>query len=111
MARVFNVGDYKNKITFIERTEGQDDYGELIDIWKSFKTTWASKEPILGKEFYASLTTDNKVEVKFNMRYLKGVTSEMRIQHGSNIYEIIGPPVDVKSTHKELLCYCRQVRE
>lgn len=111
MARNFNPGNYNKKVSFLHRVLDQDDYGEPVDAWKVFKTVWASKEPILGKEFFAALTTDNKVEVKINMRFTKGITSEMRIQHGTEIYEIIGPPIDVKSQHKELLCYCRLVTE
>lgn len=111
MARKFNPGSFNKKISFLQRYKGQDDYGEPIDEWRLYKTVWASKEPILGKEFFSALTTENKVEVKFNMRYTNGITSEMRIQHGNEIYEIIGPPIDVKSMHKELLCYCKQVKE
>ena len=84
--------------------------GEVIDTWTIFKTVYASKEPILGNEFFSALTTENKVEVKFNMRYTSEITSEMRIQHGLEVYEIVGPPIDVKSMHKELICYCRLVK-
>lgn len=111
MARIFNPGNFNKKVCFLQRDKGQDDYGDLIDEWKVFKTVWASKEPILGNEFFTALTTESKVEVKFNMRFTKGITSEMRIQHGSEIYEIIGPPIDVKSMNKELLCYCRLVKK
>lgn len=110
MARQFNPGNYRFKINVLKHVKGQDDYGEPIDSWEVFKTVSASKEPILGNEFFTALTTDSKVEVKFNMRFFPGVTSEMRIQQGVDIYEIIGPPIDVKSMHKELLCYCRLVK-
>lgn len=110
MARQFNPGNYRFKVTILEHKKGQDDYGELIDSWEVFKTVYASKEPILGYEFFTALTTESKVEVKFNMRFFVGVSSEMRIQYDNEIYEIIGPPIDVKSMHKELLCYCRLVK-
>ena len=50
-----------------------------------------------------------KVEVKFNMRYIEGITSEMRIKHGLEIYEILSA-VNVKSLNRELLCYCKLVK-
>ncbi len=102
--------DYRHKIDFLQRESGRDDYGEPVDTWKPFKEgIWASKDPLLGNEFFAALTTDNKVEVKFNMRYIEGITSEMRIKHGLEIYEILSA-VNVKSLNRELLCYCKLVK-
>lgn len=102
--------DYRHKIDFLQRAVGQDDYGEPIDTWTSFKAgVWASKEPILGNEYLTSLTTDTKVEVKFNCRYIAGITNDMRIQHGAEVYEILSA-INVKSLNRELLCYCKLVR-
>ncbi|MEY8416671.1 phage head closure protein [Tissierella praeacuta] len=109
--------DYRRKIDFLQRKLDRngkplkDEYGELLEDWELFKgNIWASKDPLLGNEFFTALTADSKVEVKFNMRYIDGVTSEMRIRHGEEIYEIIGSPVNVKSLNRELLCYCRLVK-
>lgn len=103
--------DYRHKIDFLHRVKGRDEYGEPINTWEVFKAgIWASKDPLLGNEYFNALTTDTKVEVKFNMRYIPGITSEMRIKHGNEIYEIIGPPVNVKGLNRELLCYCRLVK-
>ncbi len=109
--------DYRQKIDFIQRRVGENgkplknEYGELVDEWEIFKESiWASKEPLLGNEYFNALTTNTKVEVKLNMRFIHGITSEMRIQHGDEVYEIIGPPINVKSLNRELLCYCRLVK-
>lgn len=103
--------DYRHKIDFLQRASGRDDYGEPSETWEPVKTgIWASKEPLLGNEYFVAFTTDSKVEVKFNMRYIPGITSDMRIKHGNEVYEIIGPPVNVKGLNRELLCYCRLVR-
>jgi SPP1 family predicted phage head-tail adaptor len=102
--------DYRHKIDFLQRITGYDDYGEPIDVWQPFKEgIWASKEPILGNEYFVALTTGTKVEVKFNMRYIPGVTNEMRIQHGEEVYEILSA-INVKSLNRELLCYCKLVK-
>ena len=70
---------------------------------------WASKDPLLGNEYFTALTTDSKVEVKFNMHFIKGVTNEMRIRHGEEVYEILSS-VNVQSLNRELLCYCKLVK-
>ena len=71
---------------------------------------WASKDPLLGNEYFNALATNTKVAVKFNMRYVPGITNDMRIRHGDEIYEILSA-VNVKGLNRELLCYCRLVRE
>ena len=103
-----NPGKYRHKITFLQRVSGQDDYGEPADTWEMFKTTWASKDPLLGNEFFRAQTAETKVEVKFNCRFIPDVTNEMRIQHGDEVYEIMSA-IDVKGLKKELLCYCKKV--
>lgn len=102
--------DYRHKIDLLYKAKGRDEYGEPIEDWKVFTSgIWASKDPLLGNEFFTALTADSKVEVKFNMRYLDGVTNEMRIRHGEEIYEILSA-VNVKGLNRELLCYCRLVK-
>lgn len=102
--------DYRHKIDFLQRVKGRDEYGEPVDEWQIFKAgIWASKDPLLGNEFFAAYTTDSKVEVKFNMRYVPGITNDMRIKHGNDIYEILSA-VNVKGLNRELLCYCRLVK-
>jgi len=103
--------DYRNKIDFLTHSTGQDDYGEPTDIWTNFLTgIWASKDPLLGNEFFTSFTVENRVEVKFNMRFIPGITSTMRIKHNTEVYEIIGTPINVQSLNRELLCYCKLVK-
>ena len=102
--------DYREKIDFLKRSDGFDDFGEPIDNWPPIKSDiWASKEPILGNEFFTALTTDSKVEFKFNCRYTEGITNDMRISHGTEVYEILSA-INVKSLNRELLCYCRLVK-
>lgn len=102
--------DKRQKIQFLKRVTGHDKYGEPYDTWEIVKTVWASKEPILGNEYFASLTTNTKVEVKFNCRYTPGITNTMRIKHGDEMYEILSA-INVKSLNRDLLCYCKLVDE
>lgn len=101
--------DYRHKIDFLHLVKKRDEFGEYIESWDIFKGgIWASKDPLLGNEFFAALTTESKVEVKFNMRYIPGITNEMRIKHNNEVYEILSA-VNVKGLNRELLCYCRLI--
>ncbi|HHX62901.1 MAG TPA: phage head closure protein [Epulopiscium sp.] len=103
-------GKYRHKVTFLHKVKGKDKYGEPFNSWEPFKQgIWASKDPLLGNEYFTALTVDSKVEVKFNMRYIPGITNEMRIEHGEEVYEILSA-VNVKELNRELLCYCRLVK-
>lgn len=102
--------DYRNKIDFLQRVKSYDGYGELTDTWTNFKIgIWASKDPIIGNEYFTALTNESKVEVKFNMRYIEGITDDMRIKHGAEVYEILSS-INVRSLNRELLCYCKLVK-
>jgi SPP1 family predicted phage head-tail adaptor len=105
-----NAGKYRHRIDFLKRSKGRDDYGEPVEVWKSFVSgVWASFDPLLGNEYFTAYTTNSKVEVKYNCRYIKGITNDMRIQHGDEVYEILSA-VNVKGLNRELLCYCRKVK-
>lgn len=106
---MINPGKYDKKINLLVNTKDKDAYGEIIDNWTIHKTVWASKNPLLGNEYFTALTNQTKVEVKFNMRYQADITNEMRIQHGAEVYDILSA-IDVKSEHVETLCYCKLVK-
>lgn len=119
MAKMIEPGKYRHKIDVLEKKKDplnssrheRDVYGELTEAWVVFKSgIWAKKEPIMGKEFFAGLTTDSKVELKIECRYVSGITAEMRIKHGDMVYEIIGEPVNVREENREILMYCQKVK-
>jgi len=110
MGKYFNPGDFRYGIIFLKPPSGTDGYGEPSGDWKQYRVARASKEPLIGRELYTALSADTKVEVKFKTRYMPGVTNDMRIMCGTELYEIISA-VDVDARHKELLCYCRMVKE
>lgn len=103
--------DMRSKITFLEPPSGVDEYGAPNTTWTE-KTTgkniWASKEPLLGNEFFSAQAVNTDVQVKFRCHYLSGIENKMRIKHGSEIYEILSA-INVKSLNRELLCYCKKV--
>lgn len=103
------MADYRHKIVFLESRGGSDKFGEPKDNWKEVTSVWASVSPLLGNELFSALTTDTKVEVKFNCRYIPGITNDMRIQYNGKKYEILSA-INVKELNRELLCYCRLVK-
>lgn len=101
--------DKRAKITFLSPPGTQDDYGEVTGSWTTYKSDiWASKEPILGNEYFSANATQSDVKVKFRCQYISGVTDTMRIQHGAELYQILDA-INVKTLNRILLCYCKKV--
>lgn len=84
---------------------GGDNTQEWIDFISSMR---ASKEPLIGKEYFQASAVQSLVEVKFRTRYRSGITNAMRIYHGNEVYEIISV-VNVQGLNKEMLFYCKLV--
>jgi len=99
-----------NKITIQSPPSGRDSTGQTVKVWNDVRTVWASKDSLIGKEFYAANQTQNSVEVKFRTYFYSGMNNAMRIVHGIDTYEVISvsDPEDLK---KELLWYCKRVKK
>ena len=102
----------RSKITVLQLQAGYDAEGEPINNWQPVEgltDLWASKEPLLGNEFFAAEQALSKVEVKFRTYYVPGVKNEMRVQDDEGIYEILSA-INVKNLNRELLMYCKKVK-
>lgn len=101
--------DMRHKITIKSLSQTQNQYGETSNDWvEVVSNVWSTKEPILGREFFAAEAVQSKVEVKFRTYFLTGIDSSMRIYHGNDIYEILSC-IDPKGQSRELLFYCKKV--
>ena len=104
--------DMRTKITVLQLQSGYNDEGEPNGDWEAvdgLTDLWASKEPLLGNEFFAAEQTQSRVEVKFRTYYVPGVTNEMRVQDSEGTYEILSA-INVKNLNRELLMYCKKVK-
>lgn len=105
--------DMRTKITILQLQSGYDPEGEPTNDWQpvaGLTDLWAAKEPLLGREFFAAEQAQSRVEVKFRTYWVPGVENEMRVQDDEGIYEIVSA-INVKSLNRELLMYCRKVRD
>jgi len=109
MAKLFNAGDLRHRVVIKRQTKKTGASGHRNDKWRTVKSVYAAKYPLIGRELYTALTADVKIEVKYKIRYMSEIDNTMRIYHDKNIYEIIDA-VDVNGLHKEMICYCRLVK-
>lgn len=104
-----NPGEYCHVIVFQSLDEESNSYGEPSDRWTDVLKTRAGIYPISSKEFFASYTVNSELTHKINMRYLPGITADMRIKYGERIFQIKGPPINFQEKNIELQLLCKEL--
>lgn len=87
-----NTGDLRHRI-IIQRLEIMTTpNGFDVEDWVDWKTLWASKNNLSGKEFYTAKTVNEERTVKFRVRYHKDLeeldSKKYRIVHDGRVYNI-----------------------
>ena len=86
------------------KVDGFDQYE-----WTNFLTLWSEKTGLSGRTFYEAKATNSESNVVFRIRYVKGITPDMRILEGDNVYQIVSKPVDKSGKKQELYITCSEV--
>ena len=102
------IGKLRHRVTIQRPADELDPLGAPVG-WIDVATVWASIEPLRGREFWAAQQVNAEQTVKVGIRYRPGVTSAMRVLHGSRIFELVAPPIDPENRHRELVLHCREV--
>ena len=74
--------------------DGQDAIGQPIEAWSNLIADgdgkcWAEIKDISGKEFIAADAENAKVTTRITIRYRAGITAEMRVLHGVDVYNVL----------------------
>lgn len=82
------AGRLNRRITIQTPTEVQDDHGQPIPSWATFRTVWAEVKQQPGKESFDADQVVAETNTIFRIRYLTGLTRKMRISYNSDLYDI-----------------------
>ena len=99
------IGNLRHRITLQKPVITRDSIGQELEEWQDVATVWASIEPLSGKEYFNAQQTNSEVTTKITLRYLLGVTSQMRIifqKHTYNILSVIN--FEERNIYLQLLC-------
>jgi SPP1 family predicted phage head-tail adaptor len=102
-------GPLQKKVTFERRSSKLTSFGEAKDVWRPIAETWASIEPLSGREFFAALQTQSDVSVRIVCRYTQAVSTvkaQDRIVHKNTVYDIRHPPIDKDMRNREMQFMC-----
>lgn len=82
------IGDLRHRITLQKFITEVNENGFETEVWQDYKTVWASVSNLSGKEYYQAAAVQAEKTVKFTIRYLYGISSDMRILFRNTQYSI-----------------------
>jgi SPP1 family predicted phage head-tail adaptor len=83
------AGELDRRITIQSFTESVNDFREKEKTWSDFVSSVpAKREHLSGGEQFDAAEKSSQVKVRFKIRWMNGVTKQMRIVEGSDIYDI-----------------------
>lgn len=74
------AGKLRHRIRIEAPGTVQDKYGEPVEGWTTFAEVWASREDLTGREAFAAQQVNAEVTTRFGLRFLPGMTANMRVQ-------------------------------
>lgn len=99
------IGELRHRVEIQNKTVQMDELLQQSEVWATYATVWASVRPIKGREYVAVKQVNAEVSVVITMRYLSGITSEMRILFGNRVFDIVSViNADERNRVLELMC-------
>lgn len=92
-----NPAKLNKRITLQRKVTGEDESGYPTPgagEWEDVITISAARIPLRGREFFAAAAAQAENTVRFEIRYRKGITADMRLICEGRIYNLSAPPLD-----------------
>lgn len=99
------ISKLRKRITIQSVTRVSDGVGGFTESWSTFATRFAAIEPTKAFQIRWADHLEHRVTHKITLRYLSGVTSDMRVVYGSRTFHIraIRNPEE-RNRFLELIC-------
>ena len=77
--------------------------------WVTYATVWAEIKPARGTEYVDAGTnkTESDITHTIKMRYIRGITPDMRISYGGRIFKI-EVPRDIDERNREIIIQAKE---
>lgn len=103
------AGRLDTRITIERHVTGQDAWGQPVDTWELLASTWASVEPLQGREYIAAQAVQAETTIRVRVRYLAGVTASCRIALDDGRILGIVAVIDERNQHRFLQLMCKEL--
>lgn len=99
-----NAGTLRERVTVQQATENRNRLGESISTWSAFAEVWASVQGVSAREFLLAGQQQVEISHRVKMRYLTGLTPQMRLSWRGRTLEIISILEHENRSVHELIC-------
>ena len=100
-------GQLRHILTIQRQGQAIDEYGAPIfggGDWVDVITVWGALEAMRGSEYFAAKQIQSSVTQRIRIRYMDGINPEMRVLHGTTVYNIAAVLPDNRRTEIVLMC-------
>lgn len=97
-------GDLKERVTIQSSVESRNALGETTLSWSDHSTRWASVEGVSAREFLMNGRQDINITHRVRMRYVAGLTQNMRLVWRGRVLEITSLLEHASRSEHELIC-------
>jgi SPP1 family predicted phage head-tail adaptor len=81
-------GSLRHRVTIQRAVEASNDLGELVSSWVAHATVWGEIKQEKGGEQLVADHIRSEISTKITIRYLAGVTRDMRVKFGDRYFRI-----------------------
>jgi SPP1 family predicted phage head-tail adaptor len=86
---MIDPGKLRERVTVQQATESRNAIGETVLAWSTYDTVWASVEGVSSREALDAGKIDIQISHRVRMRYLSGITQNMRLSWRDRTLEIV----------------------
>jgi SPP1 family predicted phage head-tail adaptor len=101
---MIQAGKLRERVTVQQATENRNRLGESISTWSTFSEVWASVQGVSAREFLLAGQQQVEISHRVRMRYLTGLTPQMRLSWRGRTLEIISILEHENRSVHELIC-------
>lgn len=88
-------GLLNSRVTVQQQSAAQDALGQPVNTWSTLATVWADVRHTSGIEAIKDNAIASVARASIRVRYRSGITTAMRVVHGSTTYNIVAVLPDV----------------
>lgn len=101
---MIDAGQLRERIVVQKPTESRNRLGETTYTYDTFAEVWASVTGVTAREFLLANTQQTEITHRIRMRYLTGLTNQMRISWRGRTLQIISVLEHENRSVHELIC-------
>lgn len=86
---MIDPGKLRERVTVQQASEARNAIGETVFSWSTYATVWASVDGVSSREALDSGKIDVQISHRVRMRYLSGLTQNMRLSWRGRTLDIV----------------------